>query len=144
MSSTAEPEMQTVALPGAEMAVRRLGRPDAEAPLQLVWAHGWGVDHRLMAPLAESFAGRSVGGVVAVAGGLLAVGAGLLVVAAGLLRSPKGYLVADSRQRVTWLPAVAKGLPAFLLRYRPSPKGCWRSMNGCWVTGGRQTVTNGR
>lgn len=59
MTSTAEPDMQTVALPGAEMAVRRLGRPDAEAPLQLVWAHGWGVDHRLMAPLAESFAGRA-------------------------------------------------------------------------------------
>ncbi|MEQ8603675.1 MAG: alpha/beta hydrolase [Marivibrio sp.] len=59
MSEAAAPEMETVALPGAKMAVRRLGRPDAEASLQLIWAHGWGVDHRLMAPLAESFSSRA-------------------------------------------------------------------------------------
>jgi len=59
MNAPADPPMETVALSGAEMAVRRLGRPDADAPLQLVWAHGWGVDHRLMAPMAESFSSRA-------------------------------------------------------------------------------------
>jgi pimeloyl-ACP methyl ester carboxylesterase len=51
--------MDRIVVNGAEMAVAALGLAPEEAPLQLVWAHGWGVDHRLMQPLAETTARRA-------------------------------------------------------------------------------------
>lgn len=51
--------MTPVQAHGATLAVRALGLDPAEAPLQIVWAHGWGVDHALMAPLAETTARRA-------------------------------------------------------------------------------------
>jgi hypothetical protein len=47
----------------------------------------------------------------------------------GCRQLPKGYLVT--------------GGPQGLLRHLWSPRGCWRSLNGCWVTCGRQRVTDG-
>ena len=51
--------MERITAHDAEMAITAHGLPADEAPLQLIWAHGWGVDHRLMQPLAETTARRA-------------------------------------------------------------------------------------
>ncbi|MBP5857850.1 alpha/beta hydrolase [Marivibrio halodurans] len=59
MTANGQDSMDPIEANGARFAVRALGLAAGEAPLQLIWAHGWGVDHRLMAPLAETTARRA-------------------------------------------------------------------------------------
>lgn len=51
--------MEQVTIQDCTLAVERRGLPAEEAGLQLVWAHGWGQDHRAFLPMAEAMAGRA-------------------------------------------------------------------------------------
>ncbi len=51
--------MQTVSAKDAEFAVEMRGLPVETAPLQLVWAHGWGQDRRAFAAMAQSLDARA-------------------------------------------------------------------------------------
>lgn len=53
---------ETVRVRGTEFAVFRLEGDSAAAPVELIWAHGWGQTHAALLPLAEAMrrAARSV------------------------------------------------------------------------------------
>ena len=50
--------MQVVEVAGARLAYLPLGPPLDQAPVQVIWAHGWGQDHRAFLPMAQAMQGR--------------------------------------------------------------------------------------
>jgi pimeloyl-ACP methyl ester carboxylesterase len=57
MLAAAQEHIRTFSVHGAEVSFATLGPPADQAPLQVVWAHGWGQDHRFFVDVARGLDG---------------------------------------------------------------------------------------